>query len=266
MYQGLDLNIWYLVTIMKDVQAYYSNFGINLDDLEHPISKLINDIPSKNINEQNSSKLYLQVLALALMDIKDYDKKIYKTYSNRIKKDKGESIYGHIFEIVQCAHFIQTSKKENLTFKFGDEKKFDPDFIFNNFGFEITSSRFSDDSLNFDPSNKLLHSFRKKNRKKYVNFDTALLIDITNISERAIGKIVSMSLEQFCEIVKMESKFGVVICFTEWVNKDTSNTTLITSAAIFSDNCNKQLKIMLETIFFKENNIENQSNYLSKNK
>lgn len=256
-----------LATIMEYIQSFYKNIGIDLEDLEHPISQMINKIPTQGKIQQKSSKLYLKVLGLALMDIKDYDKKIYRKYSDRIKKCKDdEAIYGHIFEIVQCSHFIEVSKKENLTFKFGDANKNEPDFIFNNFGFEITTSRFSDNSENFEPGQKLLTAFRKKNKKLYVNNNTALLIDITNISERAFGKLVSMSLEQFCKIVMEESKFGVVLCFTEWVDKQTLDTALITSAIIYSDNCNSELRTMIETVFFKENNIDKSDNYLSKNK
>jgi hypothetical protein len=252
---------------MEYIQSYYKNIGINLEDLEHPISRMINEIPTKTKIQQESSKLYLKVLGLALIDIKEYDKKIYRKYRDRIKKCRNdESIYGHIFEIVQCSHFIDVSKKKNLSFKFGDANKNEPDFIFNNFGFEITTSRFSEDSKNFEPGQKLLTAFRKKNKKLYVNNETALLIDITNISKRAFGKPISMSLEEFSKIVKEESKFGVVLCFTEWVDNETLDTALITSAIIFSTNCNTELKTMIETVFFKENNIGKRDNHLSKNK
>ena len=246
---------------MEHLQSYYKSIGIDLENLKHPISRMIKEIPAKSKIQQESTKLYLKVLGLALIDIREYDKKIYKKYSARIKTCfDNEAIYGHIFEIVQCSHFIDVSKKENLSFKFGVANENEPDFIFNNFGFEITSSRFSDDSDNFEPGEKLLTAFRKKNKKKYVNNETALLIDITNISERAFGKSVSMSLEQLCKILKDESKFGVVLCFTEWVDKETLNTALITSAVIFSENCNAELKTMIETVFFKENNIAEREN------
>jgi hypothetical protein len=75
-----------------------------------------------------------------------------------------------------------------------------------------------------------------------------------------------MSLEEFSKIVKEESKFGVVLCFTEWVDNETLDTALITSAIIFSTNCNTELKTMIETVFFKENNIGKRDNHLSKNK
>ena len=252
---------------MEYIKSYYISIGLNLEDLEHPISRMINEIPTKTKILQESSKLYLKVLGLALMDIREYDKKIYKKYISRIKTCyDNESIYGHIFEIVQCSHFIDVSKKEKLYFKFGDANKNEPDFILNNSGFEITSSRFSNKSDNYEPGEKLLTVCRKKNKKRYANNETALLIDITNISERAFGKSVSMSLEQLCQIVKDETKFGVVLCFTEWVDKETLDTSLITSATIFSDNCNTELKIMIETFFFKENNIAEKENYLSKNK
>jgi hypothetical protein len=252
---------------MEHLRLYYKSIGINLDDLKHPISSIINGISTKNEIQQESTKLYLKVLGLALMDIREYDKKIYKKYSRRIKTCfEKESIYGHIFEIIQCSHFIDVSKKENLSFKFGDANKNEPDFIFNDFGFEITTSRFSDESDNFEPAEKLLTAFRKKNKKHYVNNETALLIDITNISERAFGKSVSMSLKELCKIVNEESRFGVVLCFTEWVDKETLNTALVTSSIIFSDDCNPNLKTMIETVFFKKNNITAGENYLSKNK
>lgn len=252
---------------MEHIRSYYKSIGIDLKDLKHPISNIINEIPNKSKTQQESTKLYLKVLGLALMHIREYDKRIYKKYSSRIKTCfNNESIYGHIFEIVQCSHFIDVSKKENLSFKFGDANKNEPDLIFNNFGFEITTSRFSNDSDNFEPGEKLLKAFRKKNKKEYVNNQTALLIDITNISEKAFGKPVSMSLDQFCKIITDESKFGVIICFTEWVDKETLNTSLITSATIFSNDCNTELKTMIETVFFKENKIAERENYLSKNK
>lgn len=251
---------------MEKIKTFYKNLGIDFTNLNHPISKMINSVALKSQTEQENLKHYLRVLALSLVDIKEHDKKIYKKYANKIKTANNNNIYGHIFEIVQCSHFIDVCKKENLIFKFGNANDGQPDFLIDNLGFEITSSRFSDDSPKFDPGNKLLQSFRKKNKKSYISSSTALLIDITNISQKAFGKEVSMSLNQFCEIVKLESKFGVVLLFTEWVDENTGNTALITSGIIFSEDCNEQLKSIIENIFFQVNNIEQNKNYLSKNK
>lgn len=176
------------------------------------------------------------------------------------------SIFGHIFEIMQCAHFIRLAQNNDFSFKLGDANKFEPDFIFNNFGFEITSCRFADESENFDPGEKLLSAFRKKNKKKYISNKTGLLIDVTNISERAYGKAVTMSLKQVSEIIKSESNFGMVLFFTEWIDEETLNSTLICSADIFTEDCNPELKNMIETYFFQKNNIGNRPNFLSKDR
>ena len=44
-------------------------------------------------------KHHLRVLGLALIDIKNYNENIYKTYLKRIVNNKDISIHGHIFEI-----------------------------------------------------------------------------------------------------------------------------------------------------------------------
>lgn len=256
-----------LVHIMKSIEVFYQNRGIDLKNMKHPISKMIYETPLKTKAEQESSKFFLKKLGNALVDIKSFNKSIYRKYISRIVTClDNDSIYGHIFEIMQCAHFIRVAKDKNFTFKFGDANKFEPDFFFNNFGFEITSCRFTDKSENFEPAEKLLNTFKKKNKKKYISNKTGLLIDITNISEKAYEKPVSMSLEQVCEIIKKESQFGMVLCFTEWIDKLTLNSTLICSADIFSDNCDPELKNMIETYFFKKNNIIGGTNFLSKNK
>lgn len=252
---------------MKNIEVFYQNRGIDLKNMNHPISKMIYEIPFKTKIEQESNKFFLKKLGNALLDIKSYNKTIYKKYVSRIATCfDNDSIYGHIFEIMQCAHFIRVAQDKNFTFKFGDANKFEPDFFFNNFGFEITSCRFTDESKNFDPGEKLLSAFRKKNKKKYISNKTGLLIDITNISERAYGKSVSMSLEHVAEIIKEELQFGMVICFTEWIEERTLNSALICSAVIFSNDCDPELKTMIETFFFKNNNISGSSNYLSKNR
>ena len=242
---------------MKYITAYYTNLGINLNDLDHPISKMIHGLPSRTEVQQQSIILQLKSLGLALMDIRGHSKSVYKKYTGRIIKTKNEAIYGHIFEIMQCAHFIQMSKDNQLPFKFGDANKKEPDLVFNNFGFEITSSRFSDNSSNFDPAAKLFYAFGKKNSKAYIGGNTALLIDITNVSQRAYGRQVAMSLKQFAEKIRAESKFGAVIFLSEWIDSTTLDVTLKVSEHIFSEDCNPELKSMIPSLFCRDDNTGN---------
>ncbi len=55
---------------MDRLYKYYSNtLGIDLRDLSHPISSIINDIPYSTGLEKRIKKHYLRVLALSFLDI-----------------------------------------------------------------------------------------------------------------------------------------------------------------------------------------------------
>ena len=118
---------------------------------------------------------------------------------------------------------------------------------------------------NYEPGKKLLLAFRDKNAKNYATSDTALLVDMTEVSQKVMGKNVVMSLDEFEKNVMAESKFGVAIFFTSWIDHSSYTTSLIASKIIFSDSCNPLLKTMLETLFFHKNTISKEnSNLLNK--
>ncbi len=195
------------------------------------------------------------VLAVALFDIKEYSEGIYEHYLKKIVKNSDISIHGHIFEIKECAHFIETSKIENLNFKFGDEAKKDPDFFVNNCGFEITSIRYAEMTVDKEHTgNKLLNKFWDKNVKGYANNNTALLIDISEATYQTFqyGKPVSQSLNDIREIIKSKMKFGAVLCFIEWV--EVINGEIIFKGTVYpeySDNCSSKLKDLIDNKFIK---------------
>lgn len=236
------------------VQYYKNELGIDLTDLSHPISKKINSISEVSVKEKEIKKHHLRVLGLALIDIKNYDEDIYKTYLKRIINNKDISIHGHIFEIKECAHFIETCKNEKLEFKFGDANLKEPDFIVNNCGFEITSIRFSEETNEINPGNKLLNTFRNKNSKKYANINTALIIDISEATYQTFEKNipVSISLNDVKEIMKKEMKFGVILCLIEWTEMNGDNINFKgTVYPVYSENCTKELRKIIEDKFIK---------------
>lgn len=236
------------------VQYYKNELGIDLTDLSHPISKKINSISEVSEKEKEIKKHHLRVLGLALIDIKNYDEDIYKTYLKRIINNKDISIHGHIFEIKECAHFIETCKNEKLEFKFGDANLKEPDFIVNNCGFEITSIRFSEETNEINPGNKLLNTFRNKNSKKYANTNTALIIDISEATYQTFEKSipVSISLNDVKEIMKKEMKFGVILCLIEWTEMNGDNINFKgTVYPVYSENCTKELREIIEDKFIK---------------
>lgn len=240
---------------MKYILKYYRNeLGIDLTDLSHPISKKINSLWEISERERKIKKHHLRVLGLGLICIKNFNENIYKTYLKRIINNKDISIHGHIFEIKECAHFIETCQNENLEFKFGNANLKEPDFIVNNCGFEITSIRFSEETSEINPGNKLLNTFRSKNSKKYANSNCALIIDISEATYQTFEKNhpVSMSLEDTKEIMKKEMNFGVILCLIEWTEMNGDNINFKgTVYPVYSENCTKELKEIIDDKFIK---------------
>lgn len=244
---------------MKNILKYYKEtLEIDLSDLSHPISAKINSIPSSSEIDQKIKEHHLRTFGLSLMDIKDFDESIYEFYLKRIIKNSDISIHGHIFEINQCAHFIRTSTDNKLHFKFGDANQNEPDFIVEKIGFEITSIRFSENSDKSNPSRKLLKKFIDKNKKEYANENTVLIIDINQPSYHTIknGKRITPTLNEIREIIRKESKFGLVLYFMEWI--DNVDDNLFFKGITYwdySEKCTTELKSLMEKHFFKENNI-----------
>lgn len=240
---------------MKNIIEYYKNvLRIDLTDLSHPLSFKINTILEFSDIGREIKKHQLRTLGLALMLIKDYEENIYNTYLKRIVNNKDISIHGHIFEIKECAHFIETCINENLDFKFGNANLKQPDFIINNCGFEITSIRFLKSTNELNPGNKLLNTFRNKNAKKYATSNTALIIDISEATYQTFEKNipVPMSLNEVKEIMKKEMNFGVVLCLIEWIeNKDNKISFKGTVYPVYSENCTNELKEIIENKFIK---------------
>jgi len=242
---------------MEKIIKYYSEIlGIDLTDINHPISKKISSIPSSSEIDQKIKEHHLRTLALSLMEIKEYDENIYKYYIKRIKKNKDISVHGHFFEINQCAHFITISKENGLSFEFGNANDNEPDFIVNKFGFEITSSRFSEESNKKNPGKKLLAKFREKNNKFYADKDSVLIIDINQMSYHTLknGLPVSPTFNEVREIIRNESNFGLVILLMEWIKKTDTIYFKGSAYAEYSENCNSDLKIMMNEIFMPKKN------------
>lgn len=240
---------------MEKIILYYKEIlGIDLANLSHPISKKINSLTSLSDKDRKINEHHLRTLALALFDIKEYSEEIYKTYLKRIVKNSDISIHGHIFEIKQCAHFIETSKRENLDFKFGDADKKEPDFFVNNSGFEITSIRFAESTTDINPGNKLLDKFWNKNGKDYAHNNTALLINISEATFQTFqsGKLVNQSLDDVRKIIKSRTKFGIVLCFLELIELIDGNIHFKgTVYPEYSDDCCPELKDLIENKFIK---------------
>lgn len=238
----------------KIVQYYKEELGIDLNNLSHPISKKINSISEVSEIDREIKKHHLRILGLALMYIKSYDENIYKTYLKRIVNNTDISIHGHIFEIKQCAQFIETAINENLDFKFGDPDLKEPDFIVNGCGFEITSIRFSETNVIINPANKLLNKFRDKNGKNYAKPTTALIIDISEATYQTFqnNAPVNMSLEDVKKIMNKEMKFGVILCLIEWTEVKENNINFKgTVYPEYSKNCSKELRDLIENKFIK---------------
>lgn len=234
---------------MKNIIEFYKNdLGIDLNNLKHPISMMVSLTISNHEFDQQVLKHKLQVLGLALMDIKEHDEALYSFYLKKIIKNADLSVNGFIFETIQCANLISTAAEYNMEFKFGDHNKKEPDFFLNNCGFELTTVRFSPESNKLNADKKILSSFRDKNQKEYANKNTALLIEVTQIAHYA-SKLEfkpKLSFEDILKIFKNDSKFGVILSYIEYTVPTENNIEFKgTVYPVYSENCNPKL---LETI------------------
>jgi hypothetical protein len=240
---------------MDNIKKFYRDIlGIDLSNLSHPISKRISSLTNLPEGNREINEHHLMDLGAALFDIKRHSEVIYNGYLKKIIKNSDISVHGHIFEIKQCAHFIETSKIENLKFTFGDANKNEPDFIVSNSGFEITSVRFAETATNINPGNKLLGTFRKKNTKGYANNNTALLIDISELTYQTIqnGKIVNTSLINIRKKIRSEMKFGCVLIFIEIVKVvDGEKYFSGTVFCDYSEDCSSELRDLIDNKFIK---------------
>jgi hypothetical protein len=231
---------------LKNIIEFYKNrLGIDLDNLNHPISLMIDLALKTSDFEQKVLLQKLRILGLALMDIKEFNQKIYDFYLKRIVKNADISVHGFIFETIQCANLIGTAVEQNMKFEFGDHNKKEPDILLDDCGFEMTMIRFSAESNKLKADQKLLQVFRDKNKKKYANANTALLIELTQVVYYANQSIYNptLSFNDIQKIFREESNFGVVLGYVEYVVP--SNENILFKGTVyqaFSENCSNKLK------------------------
>lgn len=237
---------------MEKITAYYESIlGIDLNNLNHPISQLISLAKKTTGIEEMQITQKLMMLGLALMDIKDYDQNVYNFYLKKIVKNADFSLNGWIFEIIQCANLIQSSNENEMQFKFGDSNKKEPDFIIDGCGIESTSIRFPEESQKNNADSKLLNKFREKNKNDYANGNSLLLIEITqtvhftNLGNHQPNK----KFNDVLKIISDESKFGIVLCYVEYTvpseNKLHFKGTVYTA---YGKDCTENVKTLFQKI------------------
>lgn len=249
---------------MKNLISFYKDkLEIDFSDSEHPIVlRTLAAFEEEGLNQEVATA-HLNFLAESFVTIKNYDESIFDYYLKKIKNNKDLAVLGFVSEVNQCAHIIKKSIEEKLEFKFGDQNKGEPDFIVNGIGIEVTSCWFSDKPLKTNPGEKLLNKFNDKNKKVYAGNDCLLIIDISHISHYAIqnGLNIDKSWDEVRQIMKKDSKFGLIICLNEWIEVTKQKISFKSTAyQIYNDNCCNNLKELVEDKFIKgqKNEFENK--------
>ena len=236
---------------MENIIAYYQSLGIDLNNLNHPISKLISTAKDTNEIEKKQIEQKLRLIGLALMDIKSYDQNIYNFYIKKTVNNADFSLNGFIFEIIQCANLISTEKKKKMEFIFGDHNKKEPDFIIDGCGIELTSIRFPEESQKNNADTKLINKFREKNSKDYANSNSILLIEVTQTIHYA-NQDRHKPNSEFDSILKnigTESKFGIVLCYVEYtVPNEDSLQFKGTVYIAYGKECTENVKTLFQKI------------------
>lgn len=241
----------------KIITYYRDRLGIDLENIQHPISKLVDIALRVSGLEQIVVKQRLRMIGLSLMEIRDYDASLYEFYLKRIVNNADLSVNGFFFEVIQCSNLIKTAQQEKINFKFGDHSLDEPDFFLDDCGFELTMIRFTDESNKRNADQKLLKKFREKNKKKYANKDTLLLIEITQVVHYANQHEFkpNIGFNDLLKIISSESKFGVVLCYIE--NTDVTPETIHFKGTVhpaYGKECSQKLRdIILKITKGKKN-------------
>lgn len=238
--------------LMEKITAFYGLIlQIDLKNLNHPISRLIEIAKTTTGIEEKQVKQKLRTIGLALMTIKDYDLNIYNFYLKKTVKNADFSLNGWIFEIIQCANLIKISKDSGMDFKFGDSNKKEPDFIIEGCGIECTSIRFPKESEKNNTEFKLLSKFREKNGKEYATNNSILIIEITQPTHFANqgNHRPNKNFNNILKIISNESKFGIVLCYVEYTVPTADNIHFKgTVYPAYGDNCKDNAKTLFQKI------------------
>ena len=252
---------------MEKITIYYKSLGIDLNNLNHPISKLITLAKSTTGIEQKQIEQKLRLIGLALMDIKDFDQNIYDFYIKKTVKNANFSLNGYIFEIIQCANLISSAIEKKMQFKFGEHNRKEPDFIIDGCGVELTSIRFSEESEKNNTDFKLLKKFRKKNVKDYANSNSLLLIEITQPMHFA-NQDRHKPIDEFNNILQKisnESNFGIVLCYIEYTVPTEDNLHFKgTVYTAYGKDCSENVKTLFQKITKGESNTFDGTHSISK--
>lgn len=97
---------------MDKIIIFYELLGIDLNNLNHPISKLISLALKASGIDEIQIKQKLRMLGLALMDIKDYDENIFDYYTKKTQRNADFSLNGYIFLNNSMCQFNNYSKRK----------------------------------------------------------------------------------------------------------------------------------------------------------
>lgn len=197
----------------KKYNEFLKKIGIDLSDLNHPISKeFCLMLKSKDKNIIRCYENLLKNMIIDILLIKQHSLTDYIYYINKLKK-KDISFWGERFEICWYAALLHRIKTPIDNIRRG-KAGIEADFVFEldneSFEIETTSLTFSQKSKKSDPIAKIISSINTKEKMQYATKNCMLVIDISNLM--FYRKILNNFRSTIADISKeIDSKFGAII-------------------------------------------------------
>jgi len=234
--QNIKNNILLFWNINQNMIALINLLGDKVFKKEHPQGNYLNqafqflekgDIPMTKYCDKR-----LRSLRLDLETIKNYDTRLIKKFRRKLEKTvKHDQYYGWRYEVKVCSLLIRK--------KFDFQKRESPDYVVHmkktNLYIECTTCHFDKPKI-IDMKRKLKTTIEEKAKKNYCNFNTVLMIDITNVFHHDTKNKKSFNTDywkKFLPDILKKVNFGSII-LSYWVLPDSSDEFLM--MAIRSDN------------------------------
>ncbi|MGZ2370819.1 hypothetical protein ACXR6G_13640 [Ancylomarina sp. YFZ004] len=206
---------------MKDrIQNGYSLLGIETKK-NKVLVEFLNRMSSSNEILNRQFELFHMDFLNGLSNIKDFDKKSFDRYIEKINETKGElNFWGEKFEVYIHSKLIKANPDIINDLNRGVDG-IEPDLIFKHnetqLGIELTTLKFVNPPKSKEIIlSKITKCILEKNNKPYSNERCALLIDITNII--AYEKILNLNINEIIKelfkgfgYLNKEMNFGMII-------------------------------------------------------
>ena len=245
------------------------DFGIDLSQNIHPVSKEFNKV--KSINNPSFEKCYEHLILMLLLHLCILEKKVnkddFKTILKNLKKTD-ISFWGVRFELYWY-YMLLSNKSDSISNLRRGKPGTEADFVFNyqedTYSVETTSLTFDDKSSKKNPVLKIRAKISEKAKKQYADLSCILVIDISNLYFYGILKSSVNSLINDV-FNNLHTKFGaVLLSYSYHTNKDINPSFTNNVFSWLNKQGHKNTEMLLNKFLTLEQEQKNEKIYFKLN-